>query len=640
MTFDRPERLWLLLVLGAFLLSLAWRRRSPLFVVPALRIWEEALRSQRPHLRTRVQDLLSTLLAVLAFAALVGAAARPVSRGERESPLDLVLAIDNSPSLAARAVPGGPTRHERAAEAAIALVRGLGPLDRWALVVPGPAGVVASPLHPAAEPLAPETVILRASEPRLAPVDLDGAVRVARLVASRSPRARVVVVTDGVGQGERYVKARLPDAIVIDVGGPSDNRGFVSLESESLADGRVRVSVEVANPGGADLDATVAWETLRGRSGRRSLPLKRGAVTSTTVEEAVEPGDGLRIRIEPGDLFPIDDEVFVPAGPEPRRGAVVYCEADGGDPFLDAALAACHEILDPARIEYRPREPFAPPGADDVAIFDGCDGPPDGGFPAQAVLLFGSARPGLGLETAPAPDGDVAVLGFSHSHPVASGIPWDAFAVRGSRPLLSVREEETVARAAGGALVAAGERSGLRFVAFSFRASESDLRARPAAPLLVRNAVEWAVRSAAPDAAGLARTGSQIDLPAGEAARERRLSLRPLLARPGTGGTSIRVAPGRPADLGLTSPGLYLATWNGMTWRLGVNFLHRIETAHGRSDARFEPPTVASLRTTAPVRDDAAARFAAAGAVLLVASFLVNRRSGAGRARPRPRRSG
>lgn len=637
MILERPDRLVFLLGAAAFLLALFFRRRSRLVVVPSLRIWEELLRPRRPRLRARLADAAATLLALAAFGALVLAAARPAVEKEAEARLDLVLVIDTASSLAARNAPGAPTRHEVAVAAAESLLATLRKEDRWALVVPDGGGTVAVPLHAATEPPLPASILARATAPLFAPADLEGALRLARAISERSENARVVVFTDGVGQGEEFVRSRVPDALLVDVGGPSSNRGFISLERESGPDGAERITVEIANAGPGDDEATLAWESEAGATSRRRISLPRGAAVTTTIEGRFGEGAALRLRLEPADLFPLDDELFVPAGPEPLPGVVVYVGAGdslsepGGDPFLQAALEAAAGVIDPRRIEYRAREPFAAPEGDDLAVFDGCDGPPEG-FEGRPCLVFGSERPGLSLATAAAP-ALVAVLGFSIPHPVASGIPWDAFGLDRASPLFAVSESETVVRGTGGAIVAAGERAGARFAAFAFRPMDSDLRARPALPLLVRNAVRWVLRGGAARPAALARTGGFLVLtdPEAEPARvegdgaESPVELRPIFPapRPGASGSRIAARPPRPAPLGRTPPGLYLATWRRSSWRLGVNFLHRGETALGRPDARFAAPTAEGIRPRVVERRSRAGIVAAAGAVLLAASFLL-----------------
>jgi hypothetical protein len=423
-----------------------------------------------------------------------------------------------------------------------------------------------------------------------------------------------------VGQGEKFVRSRIPDALFVDVGGPSANRGFISLDRESLGASRAeRITVEIASASDSDSEATLVQESDAGAVARRTVSLPRGSVVTTTIDGSFEEGSWLRLRLEPNDLFPQDDQVFVPVGSEARPGVVVFVSESGGDPFLQAAIEAADGAVDARRIEYRPREPFAAPREGDLAVFDGCDGPPES-FAGRPCLLFGSPRPGLALTTTEA-GGEVAVLGFSIGHPVSSGIPWDAFRVTRSSPLFVLEESETVVRSASGALVAAGERSGARFAAFAFRPMDSDLRARPALPLLVRNAIEWAVRGGAARSPSLARTGGSLDLGVPDGGDGGTLELRPLLARDASRSFSVR--PKLPVPLEQTPPGLYRATWRRHhSWRLGINFLHRSETAQSRPDARFELPSIDGIRPRVTERRGAATPVAALGALLLAASFL------------------
>ena len=514
MTFERPERLFFLAGAVVFLLALFLGRKRSLVVVPSLRIWREVVRPLRPRLRARLVDALSTLLATAAFAALVVAAARPSVESEEEARLDLVLLVDTSSSLRARDEATGRTRHEAAVAIAESLVAKLRGGDRWALVVPDGAtgAAVAVPMHAASERPFARDVLASAATPGLGPVDLDAALRLAHVVAETAPGARVIVISDGVGQGEKLVTSRLPGASFVDVGSPSANRGFVGLERESGEGGRERIALEIASAADADSEATLVAEDDAGETvARRTVPLPRGSVVSTTIDGQFDEGSWLRLRLEPGDAFPLDDEAFVPVGPEPRPGVVVYVGGEGeADPFLQAAIEAADGAIDARRVAYRRREPFVAPEGEDLAVFDGCDGPPET-LSGRPSLVFGSDRPGLGLAgDAPGAGGPAAVLGFSIGHPLSAGIPWDAFSVAKSSPLFAVPEGETVVRAAAGALVAAGERSGARFAAFAFRPMDSDIRTRPSLPLLVRNAIEWTLRASAAPAPALARTGGTV----------------------------------------------------------------------------------------------------------------------------------
>jgi hypothetical protein len=327
---------------------------------------ELLLRAEREvSARRRLREILLLLLRTLVAAALPLAFARPFAEVRSDLPAattrtqGAVIVLDDSASLRRLASAGGDTVFQLARARARALALSLSPDSDLALVLAS-EGTPA----PVAEPSADRGRVLAALDAAACSArvaDFGAAMRRASQIVSTSPHAEKViyVVTDlqatgwgGVAPAERTAGG--PAVIVLDVGGPWDNRAVVSLTAEPAPEEGARgvaVVAEIANfsaePAhklgltlrldGADVARGFVDVPAHGRAHKRFLSTLHTSGGGTAHDAEVEIDH---------DLFPLDDRRR--ARVEVSRGLRVLVV--DGDPrtvrtedetfFLEAALRA------------------------------------------------------------------------------------------------------------------------------------------------------------------------------------------------------------------------------------------------------------------------------------------------------------
>ena len=356
-------------LLGLLAAALPWlihrigkRRARPV----AFAAMELLLRAERQvSARRRLREILLLLLRTLVAAALPLAFARPFAEVRSDLPAaaagtqSAVIVLDDSASLRRLAAPGGEPVFQKARARARSLALSLSTDSDVALVLAseGTPAPVAEPSNDRGR----VTGALDAAACTARVADFGGALRRASQILAGSPRAERVtyVVTDlqatgweGVARPERT--ASTPAVVVLDVGGPWENRAVVALSAEPApqegagAQG-IAVTAEVANF--SDQPATKLGLTLRldgadvargfvdvpahGRARKRFLHTLAGAGTAHDAEVEIDH-----------DLFALDDRRR--ARVEVSRGLRVLVV--DGDPrtvrtedetfFLEAALRA------------------------------------------------------------------------------------------------------------------------------------------------------------------------------------------------------------------------------------------------------------------------------------------------------------
>jgi hypothetical protein len=331
---------------------------------------ELLLRAEREvSARRRLREILLLLLRTLVAAALPLAFARPFAEVRSDLPAattrtqGAVIVLDDSASLRRLASAGGDSVFQLARARARALAVSLSPDSDLGLVLAseGTSAPVAEPSNDRGRVLA----ALDAATCSARVADFGAAMRRASQILSASPHAEkvVYVVTDlqaagwgGVAASDRTAGG--PAVIVLDVGGPWENRAVLSLTAEPAPEEGARgvaVLAEIANfstePAhklgltlrldGADVARGFVDVPPNGRVHKRFL--------STLSTSQAPAGDGTAHNAEveiDHDLFTLDDRRR--ARVEVSRGLRVLVV--DGDPrtvrtedetfFLEAALRA------------------------------------------------------------------------------------------------------------------------------------------------------------------------------------------------------------------------------------------------------------------------------------------------------------
>jgi hypothetical protein len=354
--------LGLVAAVGPWLIHRIGKRRAQPVPFAAM---ELLLRAEREiSARRRLRELLLVLLRTLVAAALPLIFARPFADVRSDLPAattrtqSAVIVLDDSASLRRAARAGGDPVFQLARARARALAQSLSPDSDVALVLAseGTPAPVAEPSNDRGRVLA--ALDAAACSARVA--DFGAALRRASQILTGAAHAdRVVyVVTDLQATGWDGVSDRTaggPAVIVLDVGGPWENRAIVSLTAEPAPEegtGGVAVVAEIANfssePAtklgltlrldGADVARGFIDIPAHGRARKRfqsTLSALAGGGTAHDAEVEIDH-----------DLFPLDDRRR--ARVEVSRGVRVLVV--DGDPrtvrtedetfFLEAALRA------------------------------------------------------------------------------------------------------------------------------------------------------------------------------------------------------------------------------------------------------------------------------------------------------------
>ncbi|MCP5551831.1 MAG: BatA domain-containing protein [Akkermansiaceae bacterium] len=238
MSFLAPAFLWSFLALiplaAVYFLKVRPRKKT----TPAYFLWEKIFSEKKAaSLFNRLRDLLSLILMLLAFAAVVLALARPeFTTDERK---DLLLLVDRSASMSARGE-GGATRLAQAKEAAREIVTALNGNQRAAVAAVGRELEFRSHLS-----LSPRELL-----DAIGGVDESDYPFDARALEALGNDAhwaedhRILLLSDGAFDGADG----LPENVeLLKIGAPAENAGIVAADLRRLPDGRLGFYFRVAS---------------------------------------------------------------------------------------------------------------------------------------------------------------------------------------------------------------------------------------------------------------------------------------------------------------------------------------------------------------------------------------------------------
>ncbi len=232
MTFLFPVFFWTLLglipLVAVYFLKLRPRRKP----TTAYFLWQAVFEQKRSSsLFQRLRDLLSLLLMLLAFLAVVFALTAPEFAADERK--DLLLLVDNSASMNARE--GGQTRLDLAKEVATQIVRSLGANQQAAIAAV--AWDVQYHSHFTTNPRALMEALdhIEASVSPLEPKALTAL----SLEEGVTDRYRIVLISDGAALGQS-----VPNPIeLLKVGTRRDNVGLVACDIQALQTQPYRLSL-------------------------------------------------------------------------------------------------------------------------------------------------------------------------------------------------------------------------------------------------------------------------------------------------------------------------------------------------------------------------------------------------------------
>ena len=475
------------LVVVFYILKL--RRRA--VAIPFSPLWQRILKDKEAtSLFSKLKRLLSLLLQLALLALLVFALGDPRAAATLLKGRNLVVLIDASASMQATDV--APNRLGVAKDQVKALIRGLGGADRM-LVAQMDAMV--TPLGPMSGDTPELERALDEIRPTEARADFPRALRFATDTLRGLDNAEIVVVSDGVlgeasdAQGIVHLGDTKISYIPIGTGKRNVGVTAFSVRRYPLEKSRYEVMLEVTNTGpeAEDIELSLLGDgqlvdltKLRLKPGERLprfYPNLSGA--SRTLEAKLKPLDGSH------DDLPADDHAYALL-PERRRSKVLV--VGDGNMYLEAALLLDEylEVTTATPKDYAAKYALNAQRFD-VMIFDRATP----AQPPRAHALYIDPRgPGSPVKVTD----EIANPGFDkieRKHPIVRFTALDDVNVAKGHKLVPEAGDKVIGASDQGAILVAGQRAGLKFVALGFDVSASDLPLRVAWPVFLLNTINW-----------------------------------------------------------------------------------------------------------------------------------------------------
>ncbi len=630
-----PRALWLLLLALPLVAAHLVRRRRVRVTVPCLALLLEDRGAVRGGgMGRRLADHAPLLCRLLALAALAVALAGPRPSAP-PAPVPLVLVVDADVTSAARES-DGRTRLAHALDLAAALVRAH---------VEGPVSVVVAGLVPRVlvqaeedrEGLARRLVAAAAPacEPARGAADLESALLSAWALAG--DRGLVKVLT------ARALPASFPPASsaaaasgpasrleALGTGAADEDQGFVDLRVTGVVEGpQTRLTLSLKNFAPRPATREVVLRVGELPEERRALTLGAGAEATVLFEVLVPRGGAHAVATLSGpDDFADNDRLeAMLAGP--LRPSLLAVHAGAGlRPYTQAAIAALGEQIDREASGAVALADLGTARQRDVTLVDGAALPPEA-LRAGAWLFLAPLGGALPFGVGPVVERPI-VWRARPGHPLVLDLDLADAWIQRATPLVPGPDVTGLAFAGEDqAILAEGERDGVRWVALGLEPEASDLPMRAAFPLLVRNALLRLARAPAEPLPPFVRAGEvlrpRVPLPGGPQAR---------LSWPGRTAVDERLSP----EVGVRVPaglhGLLEVRTGSEAAPAYVGRSAVVDLDRARSIAPLRPPARPPAARSTPHDPGARwARMLILGASLLLAlDLLLTRRARPGRA--------
>lgn len=542
------------LVLLLYLIKPSARRLA----VASSLIWQRVL-EQRKRKPDRWRWWLSLLLALAIGLSIALALTRPELSAIGGSAADVLVVVDTSPSMGARAA-DGRTRLELAVIETERILAAAGAGSRFMLI---------DTTHQIRTPVFEPRVAVGARVRTLVPGLAKGAwfPDLAALPGLRSNR-QLWFVTDGVAP------MNLPSSVrVASVFRNADNVGITAFEVRAAPGDPRRhdalVQVSNASAGGKAVRLRVAG--VGGAPLERTVQVPGGASTGVVLDVSALDQGPLRASVaSEGDGLALDDVAYAYL-PAKRRVRVVLVTPG------NAALARTLRMLPQVQLQVLPPSRLASLPDFDAVILDRVT-------PQQAPImpaLLIAPRGGGWLGRAAGQVDETYVAGWDVSHPLLARVALSDVLIEHVVPL---RADVPAEGAPRWTVVASGPRAeplmlatheGARLAVIAFPLDASNFPQQASFPAFLTNAVHWLTR----EAAAVARPLGQVAVPA----HARVLDLD---------GSEVitREVPGA-ALFEAHQPGLYTAMTSGQRLRIAANLLDARVTAVNASALVASPQT-------------------------------------------------
>lgn len=469
-------------------------------MVSSVFLWRHAIQdvqANEPFQKLRKNLLLFIQLAVILL--VVAALARPFARSVGLVGQNIVLVLDASASM--KATDGGKSRFDQARQIALGTVDKMGRGDSMLVITASAKTRVASSFTTDKKALAANIAALQAGDTRS---NLREAMVLALSLVSKKKNSRIIVISDGGFDPVTDIdpgKARIG---FLRVGKRSDNVGITALDARRTLSGaqEVFIGLRIFSKSKRDFNMEVYLNDQL--FDIREESLQPGETKQEILSGMPESGGRVTVKLDTKDDLASDNTGHVYLA-RPKKLSVLLVTK--GNIFLEHAFN-----LDPRTEIVKAIDPPKDLTPYDIAIFDGI-GPPDD-LPGGGYLLINTD-----CKTAPAKLSNSvtmpSVADWAKKHPAAAYVDFSGVRMSKSKTLTIEDWGSELVECEDGAIAAAGESSGRRFVMLGWNLTESDFPLRVGFPIFVTNCIEWlgGVESEAEDAA--VRTGSVVPIETG-----------------------------------------------------------------------------------------------------------------------------
>ncbi len=447
--------------------------------VPSLLLWGASVRDREASaFFQRLQRDPLLLLQLLALLALVLALARPIVTVLGEGARKVVVVLDTSASMKAR--DSGSARFEAARAGAGALVRGLG---EGAEVMVVEAGIQPQVTAPMSRDRDRALGAIRSAQARDLPNRLPQAVRTARALVGRDPRAEIHVFTDGAVTLPSSPEMTDPRVRWVGVGRRSQNVGITNLSIRKAYTGpfehQAFLSLVNYTPVAQEFSFSLA---IDGKTlAERSLTLEPNVRRAVVLPFSHNGGGEVVARLHINDDLGTDNVAWAVL-PPPRKIAVMLVSP--GNLFLEKVLRTDPQVA----LEVRTPEEY------------------QGGMEQADVVVLDSVSPtkvGPGrfvfVNTVP-PDVPLEVLGrieqptimdWDRTHPVMRHVELAKVAIEEAMRVRPLAAGRALVDAVGGPVIYALEEPERKAVHIGFDLFRTDFPLRVAFPLILSNSLRW-----------------------------------------------------------------------------------------------------------------------------------------------------
>ncbi len=484
MSFLAPAALGFLALIPGIVLLYFLRLKRDVRVVSSTYLWKKTVdefRVNRPF--QKFQNHLLLWLQLLAIALLSLAAARPYADTRRDASSVHIVLLDHSASMNTREE-GGRTRLELAKEFAREMARGLRSGDRLMLVGFSDRAHVAAPLT------ADRDALLRAVDdigPTHRPTRADEAWLTALSVARQYDLSDVYLLSDGGFRALPQLTEANANVHFVPFGKSADNLGVVHLETRASEESRKRVEVfaRIASVRPVETETLVELHRNGALVDAQRVRVPGAGERGVVFQRPSSDRGAIEVRIVEPDALAVDNRAWMALGSQDMVRVVLVGEEDV---FLKQAIA-----MDP-RVELTvipPADYAAVKGklADaELVVFDGVDPGPL----ARGSYLFLGRLPAIEGFAARGEIEQPALVKWEADHPLTQYINFSTLHVAKAVDLAQPPWMRTVLAGEKGAIIAAGERGGVRVAVVAFRVGDSDWPLRVSFPLFFANAVRWA----------------------------------------------------------------------------------------------------------------------------------------------------